>query len=195
MIDLRSPSYSEARIRPVGGHPQYPRQIIDDHLDQLPDGRHPTTRDVNATSDALAYAMLQHGRYLDYFGHERRLFPIERMQDDVQLARQFPYLWLQHGTADTEVPIEGSRTFVDKLKHLHPRAAMRYVELKAMGHAAPSEVYLMTSGEWRKGLESINQILHGDENGQEWSNARKVASWQESSMGHLDDHSARESRY
>jgi hypothetical protein len=159
MIDMHDPFYCKDYVKNIKNQPQYADKIVDDHLKVLPHGPHPTTRDITASSDMLAYAMIQRGRFLDFFGMDRSLFPIDRLEDNSQLASEFPYLWLQHGTADTEVPIDGSRKFVDKLKTLNPEVAIRYSELEGMDHGIPSEVYLITSGEWNEGIGSINRIL------------------------------------
>ncbi|KIN03266.1 hypothetical protein OIDMADRAFT_68420, partial [Oidiodendron maius Zn] len=125
MIDMRDPFYCTDYAKNINNQPQHANEIIDDHLQALPNGPHPSTRGINSGTDTLAYAMIQRGRFLDFFGVDRCFFPIERLEDNAQLASDLSYLWLQHGTADTEVPIDGSRKFVSKLKTLNPRIALR----------------------------------------------------------------------
>jgi hypothetical protein len=159
MIDMRDSFYSSDYVKNINNQPQHSKEIIDNHLKDLPHGPHPSTRDINHSSDRLAYAIIQRGRFLDFFGRDRSLFPMERLDDHVQLAIDFPCLWLQHGTDDTEVPIEGSQNFVSKLRSLNPRVSVRYCELEVMGHGTPSEIYLITSGKWSEGIKSLDKIL------------------------------------
>jgi hypothetical protein len=143
MIDLQDPFYSKDYAKNINGGLQYGPEMIDDHLKNLQDGSHPSVRDVNPRSDMLAYAMIQRGKFGDCLGQDRVLFPIARLGDDAQLARDFPYLWLQHGTADTQVPIDRSRKLLSLLKQLGPGRGVRYTELEGKDHAMSSEICLI----------------------------------------------------
>jgi len=160
MIDLRDPFYCRDYNKNIAHQPQYEMEIIDNHIETLPHGNHPSSRNIISSTDALAYTIIQRGRFVEFLGDDRRLFPLDRLEDDAQLANEFPYLWLQHGTADTGVPIGGSRKFVSKLKILNPQIAVRYSELEGMDHGLPSEVYLIKSGEWSGGIKIVNEMLN-----------------------------------
>ncbi|KAH8810848.1 Alpha/Beta hydrolase protein [Xylogone sp. PMI_703] len=157
MIDLRDPFYTSDYPKLIAGSPQYDNELVDRHLKTLPDGPCPTMRDIEQKE--LAYAMLQRGRYVEFLGKERVLFPLERLEDNPCLVETLPYIWLHHGTADTEVPIEGSRKFVTKLKSLNPSVRIRYTELEGADHGLPSEISLLASGEWVEGIKTINELL------------------------------------
>ncbi|KAH8695337.1 Alpha/Beta hydrolase protein [Talaromyces proteolyticus] len=160
MVDMRHPHFSQAGQKQIGAYPQYPETLISEHLQQSPDGANPTMREFSRQS--LSIALMQHGRYLYFFGHDRELFPIERLEDDASLAPTLPFIWIHHGTADSEVPIDGSRKFVDLLKRQNPGARIRYEELVGAEHGIDSEMFLIRSGEWERGIRVVNNLLFGE---------------------------------
>ncbi|KAH7002554.1 Alpha/Beta hydrolase protein [Ilyonectria destructans] len=155
MIDMQNRHFSEAYPKQMGQYPQMEFGVVAQHLSQLPDGIHPTTRSVSN----LPIAIIQHGLYQKFLGEHRSLFPIARLEDDPELAHKLPFIWLHHGTNDSEVPIDGSRKFVEKLRELNPKAQLRYKELEGMEHGVSSEIYLIQSGEWDEGSRHVNGLL------------------------------------
>ncbi|KAF5669579.1 alpha beta-hydrolase [Fusarium circinatum] len=155
MIDMRSNHFCKAYPKRMGQYPQIDYELVSQHLKQLPDGTQPTTR---AISD-LPIAMVQHGTYTSFLGDHRSLFPIEYLEDNPQSALKLPFIWLHHGNNDSEVPIEGSRKFVAKLRELNPKAKLRYTELEGAEHGFWSEINLIQSGEWEEGVNVLNAYL------------------------------------
>ncbi|KAF5624807.1 alpha beta-hydrolase [Fusarium tjaetaba] len=157
MIDMRSDHFCKAYHKKMGQYPQIDYELVSQHLKQLPDGPQPSTRAISN----LPIAMVQHGTYTSFFGDQRSLFPIECLEDKPQLALELPFIWLHHGNDDSEVPIEGSRKFVAKLRELNPKAKLRYTELEAAEHGFWSEINLIQSGEWEEGVKVLNTYLQG----------------------------------
>uniref|UniRef100_A0A0C4DIA8 Alpha/beta hydrolase fold-3 domain-containing protein n=1 Tax=Fusarium oxysporum (strain Fo5176) TaxID=660025 RepID=A0A0C4DIA8_FUSOF len=83
----------------------------------------------------------------------------EQLEDNPQLALELPFIWLHHGNDDSEVPIEGSRKFVTKLRELSPKTKLRYTELEGAEHGFWSEISLIQSGEWEDGVKVLNTYL------------------------------------
>ncbi|KAJ4039085.1 hypothetical protein NW761_010298 [Fusarium oxysporum] len=156
MIDMRSDHFCKAYPKIVGQYPQIDYELVSQHLKQLPDGSQPTTRGIST----LPIAMVQHGTYTSFFGDHRSLFPIEQLEDNPQLALQLPFIWLHHGNDDSEVPIKGSRKFVQKLRELNPKAKLRYTELEGAEHGFWSEMNLIQFGEWEEGVKVLNTYLY-----------------------------------
>ncbi|KAG4293379.1 hypothetical protein FPRO06_12867 [Fusarium proliferatum] len=156
MIDMRSDHFCKAYPKRMGQYPQISYEIVSQHLKQLPDGPQPSTRAISN----LPIAMVQHGTYTGFFGDQRSLFPIEYLEDNPQLALELPFIWLHHGNNDSEVPIEGSRKFVAKLRELNPKAKLRYTELEGAEHGFWSEINLIQSGEWEEGVKVLNSYLY-----------------------------------
>ncbi|KAF4497971.1 alpha beta-hydrolase [Fusarium agapanthi] len=155
MIDMRSDHFCEAYPKRMGQYPQIDYELVSQHLKQLPDGPQPTTRAISN----LPIAMVQHGTYTYFFGDHRSLFPIEHLEDNPQSASELPFIWLHHGNNDSEVPIEGSRKFVAKLRELNPKAKLRYTELEGAEHGFWSEINLIQSGEWEEGVNVLSTYL------------------------------------
>ncbi|KAF4416139.1 alpha beta-hydrolase [Fusarium acutatum] len=156
MIDIRSDHFCKAYPKRMGQYPQIDYEIVSQHLKQLPDGPRPTTRAISN----LPIAMVQHGTYTSFFGDHQSLFPIEHLENNPQSALELPFIWLHHGNSDSEVPIEGSRKFVAKLRELNPKAKLRYTELDGAEHGFWSEINLIQSGEWEEGVKLLNTYLY-----------------------------------
>jgi acetyl esterase/lipase len=139
----------------MGQYPQIDYELVSQHLKQLPDGRQPTTRAISN----LPIAMVQHAIYTSFFGDHRSLFPIEYLEDNPLLAQELPFIWLHHGNHDSQVPIEGSRKFIAKLRELNPKAKLRYTELEGAEHGFWSEINLIQSEEWEEGVKVLNTYL------------------------------------
>ncbi|KAJ9415805.1 hypothetical protein FOXG_17001 [Fusarium oxysporum f. sp. lycopersici 4287] len=155
MIDMRSDHFCKAYPKQMGQYPQIEYELVSQHLKQLPDGSQPSIREISN----LPIAMVQHGTYTSFFGDHRSLFPIEQLEDNPQLALELPFIWLHHGNDDSEVPIEGSRKFVTKLRELSPKTKLRYTELEGAEHGFWSEISLIQSGEWEDGVKVLNTYL------------------------------------
>ena len=72
---------------------------------------------------------------------------------------RFPFLWIQHGASDSEVPVSGSRKLVQTLTRLNPAIPLRYTEIPDGDHGVSTEILLMTSGLWQSGVKVLNGYL------------------------------------
>ncbi|KAF5700550.1 alpha beta hydrolase fold-3 [Fusarium mundagurra] len=156
LIDMRSDHFCKAYHKQMGQYPQIDYELVSQHLEELPDGTQPTIRGISN----LPIAMVQHGVYTSFLGEQRSFFPLEQLEDNPQLALELPFIWLHHGNKDSEVPIEGSRKFVAKLRELNPKAKLRYTELDGAEHGFWSEINLIQSGEWEEGVKVLNTYLY-----------------------------------
>ena len=100
----------------------------------------------------VALSMVQNGRFLDRFGTDSILFPVE----NIERASQFPsFVWIFHGRDDTAVPAKGSEVFAEKLKAKFADTEVRF-ELYEGDHGFESGVTLQT--DWMKdGVARLNK--------------------------------------
>ncbi|CBX95999.1 hypothetical protein IAQ61_004821 [Plenodomus lingam] len=95
------------------GQPSPPPTLVDEHISSI-------TPDVvlsSATPPArmnISYALSVYGRYLEFFGNEKDMWPLYLIEKKDYL----PPTWIVHGDADTAVSIEDSKAFVEKARRL-----------------------------------------------------------------------------
>jgi predicted esterase len=77
----------------------------------------------------LIGALMEHGRFLSYFGTAPRLFPLAR----VDAGDKIPALFIIHGIHDSIVSVEGSEKFVQKILKQDPTAKVQ-LSLYPGGH-------------------------------------------------------------
>ena len=99
----------------IGGEALPPRKLIDDFLANLVpgsiiSGATPPERDF------VAPLLRAYGLWGKYFGEGKHLMPNTRIED----AEFFIPTHIMHGRGDTNVPVEGSRKFVERGRELFP---------------------------------------------------------------------------
>lgn len=87
--------------------PSPPVSIIDEHMEHVKpgaiiSGAPPRPR------NRISYALSAYGRYTEFFGSGEHLWPISLLP----LVKQLPSTIIVHGTEDTAVSVDDSRTFV-----------------------------------------------------------------------------------
>lgn len=89
-------------------------EVIDAHMAGVKPG---VTAVSSATPPArmeLSLAIATHERYLAFFGDDKSMWPLYR----VEQCKQMPPTWIVHGEADSVVGIEDSLRFMEKCKLL-----------------------------------------------------------------------------
>lgn len=84
-------------------------EAIDQHISSIA----PNTVFSSAIPPArmgISYALSAYGKYLHYFGEDKKLWPINAIED----AKAMPPTWIIHGDADTAVDVKDSQDFVAK---------------------------------------------------------------------------------
>lgn len=123
MLYLRSARYTERYHKQIFDAPQLPEAIIDAHLASIANApKRPvvtSTPMVDAPRGALAFALVQHGRFAEVLGEDRdpapgkrRLHPEDRVAD----GRVLPPTLFLHGTDDSAVPVDGTDQFIELLR-------------------------------------------------------------------------------
>lgn len=158
MLDLRAAHYNVDYPKQMGAYPQFSHKVIDSHLATLPDGLSPSAG-ISSSRFELMIAIPQRGRLLEFLGRQKDFVPIERFENNPDLALKVPRTWIYHGSDDTEVPVYGTRTFMGKLLELNPKAELRYTEFQGADHGLPCEIALQTTGEHLKGIKYIDEAL------------------------------------
>jgi hypothetical protein len=162
MIDMRAPHYTEDYEKKMQDHPTYPSSVTTEHLEALPDGPCPSA--VNPPKrQSLAFGMCQHGHFKDSFGDDRKLYPLDRLEDGgLDITRKLPSIWLFHGVKDSVIPVDGSRKFMQTLRRFNPQARVRYTEIEGADHGVTAEIGLVKmdgSKEFERGMKFVNTAL------------------------------------
>ena len=126
MLDLRSRFYTECYSKPIVGVPNMPNKMVDDHLSKWISSPADKKAYISAADPPnrldLAFAIIQNGRFLESFGQDRTLFPIERIENLAAIGApiELPPTFLFHGKQDSAVPVDGSSRFVELLQFKAP---------------------------------------------------------------------------
>lgn len=112
-IDLESPHFAG----PGNALPPGSPTLVDQHL-ALVGTANRASSDMTLARFPLINALIQEGRFLNFFGNDPRLFPLKRLAAGAEL----PPLFIIHGADDTIVPVDGSRSFVKVLLEKNPEA-------------------------------------------------------------------------
>lgn len=89
--------------------PSPPGSLIDEHMEAVKPGAVVSSCVPPERMD-LAYAFSASGRYLEFFGEDKTMWPLHLIEE----KRSLPPTWIHHGDADTAVSIEDSKAFVTK---------------------------------------------------------------------------------
>ncbi|KAF2478202.1 alpha/beta-hydrolase [Lindgomyces ingoldianus] len=114
-----TPCLSKGSIPTIFG-PLPPPSLIDDHLSTITPGTTITSA-IPPTRIPLSFALFAHGRYEEFFGKGKELWPITAVEG----AAFFPPSFIIHGTEDEAVSVEDSKAFVEKVESVVEGAEMR----------------------------------------------------------------------
>ncbi|KAH8698946.1 Alpha/Beta hydrolase protein [Talaromyces proteolyticus] len=139
LLDLQSEFYTRAYSKPISGVQNRPLSVIEDHLDSIRstprDRLRPVTEADPPDRLELSFAVVQHGRFLEFLGQDNpRLFPIKRITDDIDAdaagkGERLPPMFIFHGKDDSAVPYQGTIRFIETLTKTRPLAKYRLESL------------------------------------------------------------------
>jgi len=117
MLDLRDPHYTTAYYKPLFDPPvpPIPPKVLEDHVAGL-NGTEVVTNAVPMDRMPIVLSMGLEGRFGDFLGDERSLYPLEVLEDGWTSKPALPPTWILHGKQDLAVPIEGTHRFVERLQ-------------------------------------------------------------------------------
>lgn len=98
-------------VKPIFGAPNIPVEVLANHLNAKKPG-HIVTSAFPPERLNLALSMVQQGRFVEFFGSDPRLYPLEVLKE----VDTVPFIFILHGTEDTGVPVGTSLEFVDAVK-------------------------------------------------------------------------------
>ncbi|KAF2090553.1 alpha/beta-hydrolase [Saccharata proteae CBS 121410] len=127
MLDLRAPHYTQAYEKHPCGAPMLDNLIVDNAIRAVKPGRICTSAEPPERSD-IVFSAFQHGRFGELLGQDRRLYPMERLED--MKGFKMPPMLIIHGSEDSAVPVEGSENFVKQCKELQPDTEVKLVVQK-----------------------------------------------------------------
>lgn len=166
MLDITDRHYTQPYSKPIINVTNRPIELLERHLELLRTARAKGQNPIVTEADPpdrmeLSFCIVQHGRYLDFFGTKPgRLFPMDRITDNLDAdasnqGAELPPMFIFHGAQDSAVPLNGSERFVQALKKHRPRAKVHF-EKQPGDHGFDFSATLQT--EWLKsGLEMIGQ--------------------------------------
>lgn len=100
----------------------------------------------------IVVSFFQQGAYKDFFGDDSVLYPLEVLND----AKELPPTWLIHGTADTVIPVEGTRKYEQKLRQQIPNAKLHVHYDEGSDHGFDNAASINLETKWvREGLNFI----------------------------------------
>lgn len=159
MLDMQADHYTKPFPKPIVKVPNFPNELIDDFIATMPTGRVFTEADPPSRL-ALGLAVVQTGRFLEFFGDEPDLFILERLKTGNLPARSngetiLPPIYILHGEQDTAVPVEGTRKLVKCLQEVDPGAKV-HLAIRPGDHGFDAAASV--NDEWmRKGLDFIER--------------------------------------
>lgn len=132
------------------GVPTPKAEIIQQHIDAIVPGAVVSSAIPPARS-GLSYALGAYKKYLDFFGHDAKLWPVNRLED----ATTMPPTWIIHGDADSAVDVKDSQEFVKKWTDREVRGEVKLSLLPGKEHGFDIESK-EDEEEWlREGLEWV----------------------------------------
>jgi acetyl esterase/lipase len=148
MLDLKLPYLTEKGHKPIFGLPMLPEGPVNEHIAKMQPDRIVTSAPGYERLQTFGFALVQQGRFFEFFGSEKSLFPMET----IEMAKTFPPSFIFHGEADRAVPITASKNFVDKTLRLLPETKIHYVSRPGEDHGFDAQVNIEET--WLKeGLE------------------------------------------
>lgn len=107
--------------------PSPPASLVDDYMERVKPGVVVSSCTPPERMD-LSYVLSTYGRYLDFFGQDKMMWPLYLIEE----KKWLPPTWIHHGDVDTAVSVEDSRAFVRKCEELG--LEVRLEILKGMDH-------------------------------------------------------------
>ena len=141
-LDVRDPFFNTQFEKRFLGMPMLPMEIVDAHVKAMKPGAIVTTATPPARQE-LACSVVQNGRFGEFFGKSKELFPVEM----VALADAMPAVLILHGREDSMVPVVGSERFVEALSKKLPEVPVR-LDVRTGDHGFDGDVTV--EDEWVK---------------------------------------------
>lgn len=126
MLDMRAPWWTQPGDKHPFGAPDVPRSVLDAHIAAVKRGELPKVLSNATPPDRgdFPIAALQAGDFERFIGSERRLYPLEVVEDWAAKGEEvgastlelLPKWWLYSGKEDSAVPVEGTIKFAEVVK-------------------------------------------------------------------------------
>lgn len=134
--------------------------LIDEHIAGIVPGR-VVSCSTPPSRMRLSYALSAYGRYLEFFGPDKRLWPIYLIEN----KEYMPPTWIVHGDADTAVCVEDSKKFVEKCGEFAKGCEVRLEVRKSMEHGFDLGMREDEEGWLREGLKWVGGKWSGESEG------------------------------
>lgn len=136
---------------PAFDFPVPPAESIDEHLAKVPPGT-VVSSGLAPERLMLSMALATHNRYLDYFGHDEKLWPIGLVEHKDYL----PPTWIIHGTGDKAVAFQDTKNFIEKCQKL-PGVEVKLAARPGGGHGFDGELKEDEEDWLKEGLQWVEQ--------------------------------------
>lgn len=166
MLDLKAPHFTQAYEKILTGVRMVDAEVIDRHVKAMKEGE-VVSKSISPDRLDLATAIIQQGRFVEFLGEEKELFPLERLatfhgnKNILPSSVHLPRMWIYHGRQDTGVPASGSVTFVEQARKVWGEE-LRF-DLPDGEHGLDKDCDIKTSVWLRNGLEWVTKKWLEDE--------------------------------
>lgn len=134
------------------GMPTPKADIIDQHISSVVPGSVISSA-IPPARAGLSWALAAYGRYLDYFGKDEKMWPIDKIED----VQAMPPTWIIHGGTDSAVDVKDSQEFVRKWTDRGVRGEVKLSVLPGKEHGFDIDLK-ESEEEWlREGLQWIEE--------------------------------------
>lgn len=153
-ILVQYPMTDSLRREPVEEYinmPSPPASIVDEHLKTVKP--HVVVSSCSPPERmGLSYALSAFGRYLEFFGNDKKMWPLYLVEEKQWL----PPTWIHHGDKDTAVSIEDSRAFVAKCEAIEG-VQVRLKVLESEDHGFDTQIKEDETAWLKDGLEWVEE--------------------------------------
>ena len=132
--------------------PSPPASLVKEHMETIKPGTVVSSCVPPARMD-LSYVLSAYGRYLEFFGGDKLMWPLYLVEE----KKWLPPTWIHHGDVDTAVSVEDSKAFAakcEKFGGLEIRLEIRRGEDHGFDTQAKEseEEWLMEGLRWVEGM-------------------------------------------
>lgn len=126
---MKSKFYTEAYSKPILGVPNFPNEIVEQHISAMRTAASSTVVTAANPPDRLklAFSIFQNGRLLEFLGSDDYLVPMNRIENLASSGSlKLPPTFIFHGKQDSAVPFEGSERFFNLVREKAPDAIIKF---------------------------------------------------------------------
>jgi acetyl esterase/lipase len=127
-------------------------EFIEQHLSSITPGTVISSA-IPPARPNLTYALSAYGRYLEFFGNDEKLWPVNLIEDKTYM----PATWIVHGDKDTAVSVDDTRAFAERWARFVKEGEWRVEVVAGEDHGFDGVVKENETGWLRDGLRFVEE--------------------------------------